>query len=50
MVIKKKSTKKKTTKRTGRVGEDKRVRRKYKKGGRIEAYTFGEAQRSKTWP
>ena len=50
MAGKKKPTKKKATKRKGRVGEDTRQRRKYKKGGRIEAYTFGEAQRSKNWP
>jgi len=26
------------------------VRRKFDKGGRIEAYTFGEALDSKKWP
>lgn len=30
--------------------EDDRQRRKYKRGGRIEAYTFGEAMSSKDWP
>ena len=50
MVCKKKPSKKKTVKRKGIVAEDKRQRRKYKRGGRIEAYTFGEAQGSKRWP
>ncbi len=30
--------------------EDRSARRKYKRGGRIEAYTFGEALGSKRWP
>jgi len=50
MPCKKKTTKKKITKRKGGIGEDKRQRSKYKKGGRIEAYTFGEALGSKNWP
>ena len=55
MVKKKKNTRKKTTKRksTSRitsVREDSKSRRKYNRGGRMEAYTFGEAQGSKNWP
>ena len=30
--------------------EDKKQRRKHKKGGRIEAYTLGEGKKSKQWP
>lgn len=30
--------------------EDDRQRRKYDRGGRIEAYTMGEALGSKNWP
>ena len=30
-------------KRKSRVSEDTKQRRKYARGGRIEAYTFGEA-------
>ena len=50
MVCKKKKTKAKGKKRITPKAEDTRQRRKYKKGGRIEAYTFGEAQKSKDWP
>ena len=39
---------KRITKRKG--NEDAKQRRKYAKGGRIEAYTFGEALGSKNWP
>ena len=45
MPCKKKAKKKKT-----RQDEDTKTRRKYKKGGRIEAYTYGEALKSKRWP
>ena len=55
---KKTTTKKKTIKKsTGResykvsqVKDDAKQRRKYARGGRIEAYTFGEAIDSKGWP
>lgn len=30
--------------------EDDRQRSKFRRGGRIEAYTWGEAQKSKNWP
>ncbi len=33
-----------------RVSEDDKARRKYAKGKRIEAYTFGEALKKKNWP
>lgn len=33
-----------------RVSEDTKQRRKYARGGRIEAYTYGEALGSKDWP
>lgn len=48
MPSKKKRTKKKHTRRN----EDTQQRRKYEKGGRIEAYTFGEAtgkKKDKIW-
>ena len=48
-MAKRKTAKKRTTKRKG-SSEDTTQRRKFAKGGRIEAYTFGEAQRSKEWP
>lgn len=48
---KKKITKKKTTKKKKKGGtEDQRARRKYKRGGRIEAYTMGEAAGGKGFP
>ena len=50
MVCKKKVTKRKKSSGIKGRAEDTSQRRKYKKGGRIEAYTFGEAQRSKNWP
>jgi len=31
-------------------GHDVKSRRKYDRGGRIEAYTIGEALSSKNWP
>jgi len=43
------SRKRSTLKKRGK-DEDTRQRKKYKKGGRIEAYTFGEALGSKGWP
>ena len=46
MVGKKKPVKRKRK----RSDEDTRQRRKFKKGKRIEAYTFGEALGSKNWP
>ena len=49
------STKKKRATNNGgykasQGNEDAKQRRKYARGGRIEAYTFGEALRSKNWP
>ena len=52
-MVRKKSTKPKkkiTKKRKSRVSEDTQQRRKYEKGGRIEAYTFGEAGGGKGFP
>lgn len=40
----------KTKKKARRTTTDASVRRKYKKGGRIEAYTLGEGKASKDWP
>jgi len=51
-----KSTKAKATKRKRKGssdasgGHDRASARKYKRGGRVEAYTFGEALGSKDWP
>lgn len=39
-----------TKKRKRRVSEDTRQRRKHTRGGRIEAYTLGEALGKKNWP
>jgi len=36
--------------RSAAGGHDVKSRRKYDKGGRIEAYTFGEALGKKSWP
>lgn len=47
MVKRKEATKKKKRKSTG---EDRRSRKKFARGGRIEAYTFGEASRGKGFP
>jgi len=33
-----------------RGSEDTRQRRKFQRGGRIEAYTFGDAERNPDWP
>lgn len=50
MVTKRKRTKKKTTKRKSKGSEDTQQRRKYARGGRIEAYTMGETQKKKKDP
>ena len=50
MPKKKKVTSKKKTQKKRRKSEDTAPRKKYARGGRIEAYTFGEAQSSKNWP
>lgn len=50
MVPKHKRKPKTSNKKKRRGSEDDKQRRKYSRGGRIEAYTFGEAQRSKRWP
>jgi len=44
-----KATKSQATKKR-MVDEDTKQSRKYKRGGRIEAYTMGEALGSKKWP
>lgn len=41
---------KKKRKRRGGGDEDTRQRRKFARGGRIEAYTMGEALGKKRWP
>ena len=47
----KRKTGKATSKRKKKGGsEDAKARRKYARGGRIEAYTFGEALGNKRWP
>ena len=48
----KRKNKKKTSKRKAIRNEDTRQRRKYAKGKRIEAYTFGEvtAKKGRDWP
>ncbi len=48
-MVKAKPKKTKAYKQSPRA-EDTSVRKKYKKGGRVEAYTFGEALSSKRWP
>ena len=51
MAKKRKQVKEKTKKKARRTTtEDASVRRKYKRGGRIEAYTLGEGKASKDWP
>ncbi len=47
-VTKKKRTKKRATKR--KTTTDTGARKKYARGGRIEAYTMGEALGKKKWP
>ena len=52
-MTKRKSVKRKkatTKKRKSRVSEDTLQRRKHARGGRIEAYTFGETLGGKGWP
>lgn len=43
---------KKTVHRTSDAsgGNDRKSARKFRRGGRIEAYTFGEALSSRDWP
>ncbi len=48
LTVKRKS-KAKTTKRVS-GSEDTKQRRKHSRGGRIEAYTFGETLGDKDWP
>jgi hypothetical protein len=43
-------TVKKRTIRDASGGEDRKSARKFRRGGRIEAYTMGEALSSKNWP
>lgn len=56
MATKRRSTKKRLTKRRSRSvpdasgGKDRASARKWRKGQRIEAYTFGEALGKKNWP
>jgi len=40
----------KPKKKIKRTTEDKRARREYDRGGRIEAYTMGEASKGKGFP
>jgi len=52
---KKRTTTKRTRKRTTRDasgGEDRKSARKYHRGGRVEAYTWGEVsgKRGSNWP
>lgn len=49
-IVSKKKHIKRTTKGKAGGNEDARQRRKYARGGRIEAYTFGEALSNKDWP
>ena len=42
--------KKKITKKTKGGDEDTKQRKKFAKGGRMEAYTFGEASKGKGFP
>ena len=48
--LKAKQSQKTRKKKKSGGSEDDRQRKKYKRGGRIEAYTFGEALGSKNWP
>lgn len=50
MAPKKKKAKAKTTKRKRKVSEDTQQRRKWKRGGRIEGYSMGEASRGRGFP
>lgn len=46
---KKKIKKRKSRVQTAAGGHDQKSRRKYDRGGRVEAYTFGEALGKKSW-
>jgi len=46
----KKQDKKTKRKKHRKVDEDTRQRRKFKRGGRIEGYTMGEASKGKGFP
>lgn len=48
MPKKKKATSKKKRQKKRRKTED--SHKKYERGGRVEAYTMGEAMGSKSWP
>jgi len=50
MPKKKKVTSKTKTQKKRRSSEDTAQRKKYARGGRVEAYTMGEAMGSKDWP
>jgi len=41
---------KSTTAQSAAGGHDTKSRKKYDRGGRVEAYTFGEALGGKSWP
>ena len=49
---KRKSTRYKVNVKASQGKEDVKQRKKYNKGGRIEAYTFGEAtgKKGRSWP
>lgn len=46
----KKRKKRRADARGAAGGHDVKSRRKFKQGGRVEAYTMGEAAGSKSWP
>jgi len=48
--LKRDVTKGKKPKKNIKPTEKKTKKRKKKSSGRVEAYTFGEAQRTKDWP
>jgi len=48
--VKKRTSKRKNKYSVSQVKEDAPQRRKFSRGGRVEAYTFGEALGSKRWP
>jgi hypothetical protein len=52
MKAKVKAIKRKATRKSSDAsgGYSKKSARKFRRGGRIEAYTFGEALGSKNWP
>ena len=45
-----KKKRRRSTAKDASGGHDRKSARKYKKGGRVEAYTFGEALGKKNWP